>query len=361
MGKTESVFAKGLAGFDVSFAQALVNHVLLQGGDATGVTHAMGCTPQTLQSRRRPRFTAMQLGAGLEAAARCLGEEHAGLHIGLSMRPAHLGALGYAAMTAPNGISAIRLYEELQQLLVTELVVRHETAGGFVHAHLERRGALPRGYVFWSFVLAFRLSFMRGACGRHILPDRVALPCSPPHCQQALRALVGAPIEFHAAAYGECFHVSPLRQPNPHCSLEIHWVMAAMARREWREACEPEDDEIARLKHVIMQALQQGANPTLEAMAAKLTRMAHRPEPITARQLQRQLAARQLSFRSVVSELRRERALAQLRSTNLPLADIAVEAGYAELSSFHRAVRRWTGFTPMRIRKEGEHRQAKVC
>ncbi|MES2091095.1 MAG: helix-turn-helix domain-containing protein [Pseudomonadota bacterium] len=39
-----------------------------------------------------------------------------------------------------------------------------------------------------------------------------------------------------------------------------------------------------------------------------------------------------------------------MRLSNLPLPQIAAQAGYAEPSSFHRAVRRWTGMTPLQVR-----------
>jgi AraC-like DNA-binding protein len=55
----------------------------------------------------------------------------------------------------------------------------------------------------------------------------------------------------------------------------------------------------------------------------------------------------------MVTMARRERALTQLRTTDLPMAQIAAEAGYAEKSSFYRAVRRWTGMTPQDIRSSG--------
>jgi methylphosphotriester-DNA--protein-cysteine methyltransferase len=137
--------------------------------------------------------------------------------------------------------------------------------------------------------------------------------------------------------------------------------MATMARREWRALSAAEDWMLSRWRQAILEALQRGANPTFKSLApallAQLARSDHGGHARGARQLQRQLAAHGHSFRDLVAAKRKEHAIAQLRSTNRPLVDIAVEAGYAELSSFHRAVRRWTGLTPMRIRKTGTDRE----
>lgn len=343
----------GQVGFCMSFVHAVLGYVLSQGADTAPVLAALGRCAQTGQVRDGQRVTALQFSAALNAAAQHLNDEHVGLHIGMSMLPARMGAIGYAVVTAPNGASAIGLYEELQQLLTTEIVVRHDLAGSLAHAYLESCVGLPTDYPFWSFWLAYRLGFIREACARHIVPERATLPCPAPHCEQALRAFVGASVQFNAHAYGEWLPAARLYAPNPQSSPEIHHVMATIARREWKALCEPGEVLITRLKSAILQALDMGANPTLATLAPKLAQAQNAEPVIGVRQLQRKLAALQRGFRDLVEEVRRERALAQLQSTDRPLADIAAEAGYAEISSFHRAVRRWTGLTPMHIRNQG--------
>ena len=351
---TDLTVGHGQHGFCWPFAHAVLNHVLVHGGDPSGVRLALGLSAQSIPAGDGQRVTALQLSAALNAAAFSLRDEHIGLSVGLGMglglgrQPVHMGALGYAAMTAPNGIRAVELYEALQRLLMTEMTMRHEIKGQQVFVHLDGVSRLPDDYAFWSFVLACRLSFIRRVCAMRIVPERVALPCPPPRCEQALRLFVGASVQFKQSAYSEWLPYAPLAAPNPHSSPEIHSVMATMARRQWHEAFDLDELLISGLKRGILRALEQGANPTLRSLAPGLA--------IGERQLQRKLAAHRCSFRSVLEDVRRERILGQLRLTDRPLADIAAEAGYAELSSFHRAVRRWTGVTPMRIRKEGEKR-----
>jgi hypothetical protein len=351
----ELVQKNGQVGFYTLFAQALKSQVENKGGDAAQVIGVLGGSCSAEQIKGGLTVTATQLGAALNAISQSLGDEHVGLRIGMGMTPSSLGSLGYAAMTAPNGFDAHLLYEELQQLFMTDIAMWHHVTGGLVQIQVEGGlRFLPNDYPFWAFLLALRLNFIRGACGQHVVPDRVALPCPPPRCDKALRAFVGAPVQFRASTYSECFQTSLLREPNPQSSPKIHGVMTTMARREWRELFDVDGLLISRLKRCILGALDKGANPTLSSLAPTVVPSSHDGgQAIGARQLQRRLAAHQHSFRDLVAEVRRERALAQLRSTNRPLADIAAEAGYAELSSFHRAVRRWTGLTPKRIRNEG--------
>jgi AraC-like DNA-binding protein len=72
---------------------------------------------------------------------------------------------------------------------------------------------------------------------------------------------------------------------------------------------------------------------------------------MSPRQLQRRLADQGLSFKDEVEAVRRQQVLHELRHTNLPLVEVATRAAYAEPSSMHRAVRRWTGQTPAEVRQ----------
>jgi len=58
------------------------------------------------------------------------------------------------------------------------------------------------------------------------------------------------------------------------------------------------------------------------------------------------------TFQDLKDRVRREVAVHLLEKSRLPLEEIAVSLGFSELSTFHRAFRRWTGTAP------GEFRQA---
>jgi AraC-like DNA-binding protein len=59
-------------------------------------------------------------------------------------------------------------------------------------------------------------------------------------------------------------------------------------------------------------------------------------------------------FQELKDRVRRDVAIHLLQKSRLSLEDIAVSLGFSELSTFHRAFRRWTGVAP------GEFRQLKV-
>jgi AraC-like DNA-binding protein len=56
-------------------------------------------------------------------------------------------------------------------------------------------------------------------------------------------------------------------------------------------------------------------------------------------------------FQEIKDQLRRDLATHLLQKSRLPLEEIAVSLGFSELSTFHRAFRRWTGVTPGEFRE----------
>ncbi|HUY84829.1 MAG TPA: AraC family transcriptional regulator [Steroidobacteraceae bacterium] len=98
----------------------------------------------------------------------------------------------------------------------------------------------------------------------------------------------------------------------------------------------------ARIRRRLRQALP-GSVPEFATIAREL-----RMTPAT---LRRRLHEEGASFRSIKDGLRRDLAVRYLTHSARSVMDIALELGFSERSSFHRAFRKWTGASP------GEFRQ----
>jgi AraC-like DNA-binding protein len=89
----------------------------------------------------------------------------------------------------------------------------------------------------------------------------------------------------------------------------------------------------------------------LESEAQDLAAVARRLG-MSARSLQRRLAEEETSFRQVLDGVRRELARHHLERRATPIEAVAYLTGFSEVSAFTRAVRRWFGRTPARLREE---------
>jgi len=69
------------------------------------------------------------------------------------------------------------------------------------------------------------------------------------------------------------------------------------------------------------------------------------------RTLQRRLKEQGADFKKLVNETRRRFALRYLQDRNNTLTEVAYLLGYAEVSAFNRAFKRWTRTTPSEYRR----------
>jgi AraC-like DNA-binding protein len=98
-----------------------------------------------------------------------------------------------------------------------------------------------------------------------------------------------------------------------------------------------------RVREHIVTRLPLGP-PTAEATSRALG--------ISRQTLYRQLRAEGTSFKQLLDTTRHRLALEHLRNPRYTLHEIATLLGFAEYSSFHRAVRRWTGHNPQAYRRD---------
>ena len=103
----------------------------------------------------------------------------------------------------------------------------------------------------------------------------------------------------------------------------------------------PDLDVKSALKEVIRTHVR-GGRGTVRGVARSLD--------MSERTLYRRLSSHGLSFSQLVDQVRVETATALLSESNLPIGDIAREAGYSEPTHFSRAFKRITGNSPHQYR-----------
>lgn len=97
-----------------------------------------------------------------------------------------------------------------------------------------------------------------------------------------------------------------------------------------------------KVEHFIRNTLPKG-RCSIEHCAAGMR--------IPVRTLQRRLTEERQSFSTLLNKQRLELAKQQLRHGKDALAQIALELGYSDQTSFCRAFRRWTGLSPRSYRQ----------
>ncbi len=337
------------SGFSASYARLVFEHVRTHGHDPAPVLAALGLSELEL-NQAQLRVPARRLTQALHVASQCCGDPHIGLSIGQSVRPAHMGSLGYALTSCTDLTDGLAQFERLQALICTEVHVHHRVLGAVLESRHEVIGEVPRDYHFWSFVLVSRMAFARWVAARHLVPHDIAMPCPAPAAPRAFQAFMGCTVRYDAPQACERGPADWLSLPNPNADANVHTLMSAMTDQLWQQAGQGGEHIVGQVRQHITHLLHQGQVPTLESLAEAVDTTLG----VSARQLQRRLADQGLNFKDLVEDVRRQQVLHELRHTALPLAAIAERAAYAEPSSMHRAVRRWANLTPMAVREQAQ-------
>lgn len=337
-------------GFQAGFARVLPDTVTARGVDAAPVWQALGLRVADAASHLS-RVPAARLGQALDVACQLLNDPQLPLQAALAVRPQHLGSLGYALMSSPLGEDGLTVYERFQSLLCDDMHAHHRVFKGLIEVrHEPLAQALPRNARFWWFLLGARLSFARWVSGRELVPVRIDLPCPRPAHAEAFERLMGCAVRYDTPDCRELMPADWLAWLNPNGDPALHALMQARSAQQLAQR--PQGHALlTRARLVLAAQLDTGQAVQLDTVAQALSEE-RQPCATTARQLQKRLAEQGLSFKDLLEEVRRERALRLLRDTEEPMARIAQACGYTELSPFHRAVRRWTGLTPRQVRQQ---------
>lgn len=333
-------------GFSASYARLVADYVRARDLDSGPILRALGLTETDAAGGAGVWVPARRLAEALHLAAGLCADPNIGLHIGQQVHPANIGSLGYALTSCTDLGDGLALYDRLQSLVCNQVRCEHRLKGDVIETTFETLGDVPSDTQLWTFALVSRLAFARWVVGRKLSPLHVWMRCPAPADPKPLLDYVGCPITFDAEQAADQVPTAYLQLPNPHADADLHKLMSSLTTQQWVQQGEDQARLVGMVRQRIALGLQRGSLPLLDSLAPEL----EAELGLSARQLQRRLGELGLNFKELVEQVRKEQVLRELRHTTLPLADIAQRAAYAEVSSMHRAVRRWTGLTPLGVR-----------
>jgi AraC-like DNA-binding protein len=284
----------------------------------------------------------MRVGVGLLARASAdIGDENLGLH--LAQRAALTSVdVHFYAMASSRSLGAA--YERLcryQRLIndtsLVELSCRH---GRAILRHRLPNGVAPRQSA--EFIVASWVRAGRVITGVEWRPTEVRFAHPPPLTPREHREFFGAPVLFAAGENAIEFDQALMDLPCVRADPALADVLDRFAGDRLNRI--PPGTSLAARVRALLAIELPGGEPTAHQCARQLR--------MSVRTLNRQLAAEQTTFRDLADRLRHELAAQYLTGRDLAVAEVAFLLGFSELSSFHRAFKRWTGTTPARFRQQ---------
>jgi AraC-like DNA-binding protein len=275
------------------------------------------------------------------AATKWTGDAGIGLHVGEQIQPRAVNILGYLLMSSATVGKGLERAIHYHRVITGENWIEIENRPNSMLIRLTS-GSLPDEAraphtEYFALLLLNLLSWATGDDARatevqFAHPKLVdegeyqrALQCSVRFkCPENILLLSGAVIG------------RPSLNANPEIA-RIHQEFAEHQLAELGE--ESVTHEVVKLLASLLEV-----EPCDLASIAKCLHM-------SPRTLQRRLTEEGTTFQKALERVRRDVCLRYLKSTRAPLSEIAYLAGFADASSFNRAVRRWTGQTPLHYRQ----------
>jgi len=183
---------------------------------------------------------------------------------------------------------------------------------------------------------------MRQLIGGDWRPRRVRFAHDRPRDASEHERIFGAPLSFRQGVHvGLVFDARDLERPVRSADRRLLPIIERHLDELLAKPL-PRDAWLGEVRSVIGSSICDG-NPGIQTVARRLG--------LSVRTFQRRLGEQQIVFKTLVEEVRRDLALRYLADGRTRLTDVAFLVGYSELSAFGRAFHRWTGSTPLAMRR----------
>lgn len=316
------------------------------GVDPEPVIRAVGLDPARLANPGHDDTIALSdIVTLLERAELATGCHYLGALLGSRQDASILGVIGFAMTQAATVLEALNeLIRNVHLHWQDAETVTLETAGAVASLVFtpSATGAGRRGLLLvMEDTLSAARRLLQIVHGPGLTVLEVQIAHAPLGDTAPYPKLFKAPVRFDQERYAIVFPAADLRHPvpgsNPELSAMLQAFLEVLQERYPR-------DRLAQIEHLVRSTLDTG-HCSADAVAGMLN--VHR------RTLHRILRAQGRSFRGIVQSCRRERARQLLQDSALPITRIANALGYADVSAFNHAFRRWYGVTPGSWRRRG--------
>lgn len=326
----------------VTVPRAILAALRARGLDPAPLLETIGLD-EALLGDARARIPAVHVARLWNEAPALAGDETFGLMLGATSAEAlSLGAyMLRSCATFGEGLQRVWTYYRVFND-VHGLVVEQPDPATLTLALVTNGSPLPSPRHAIEFAFAWLVAMARTTTGRELAPVAVGFTHDPPASTEAHAQFFKCPVAFARPRSEISFPLEWLALP--HVTFDPHLRELVELEAQAELARLPERTTVAgRVREVVRPMLASDAAALLDVVAERLR--------MSARTLQRYLKDEGTTFQRVLDQLRREVAEERLRDSDVSLAEIAHELGFADQSAFHKAFVRWTGKTPGECRR----------
>lgn len=266
--------------------------------------------------------------------------------IGLDLGPHHhlisKGKLGMATMCCETAFEALKLMLDYIDLASSYFQYDLTVDGKKGCVRLKELVNLEdfRRYIFETEIVSLHTICAMILDDVHVFSSmHIAYPA--PDYAGRYKEIFHCPVKFEAPEHMILFDAALLDRPLKHANPLTKKVL----EQECRQLCQRLNEKTTlkdKIRHELM--FTEGNFPTLDQLAHRI----NMPE----RTIRRKLTTEGTSYKDLLSEIRRQKALELIAAGNFSMEKIAEQLGYSDAASFYHAFKTWTGTTPANYRKK---------
>ncbi|WP_170755619.1 AraC family transcriptional regulator [Ruegeria lacuscaerulensis] len=279
-----------------------------------------------------------------ENAAELKSDDLIGFKRGQCREAKRAGLLAYVGLSSPTVADYIKNIARFRRVFsfAAEIDVTELDAEGKMYWRYSVPETVNRRQ-YNEFGAAATIKDLRRMTNRDITPLRLEFRHPRNANTRDLERFFGCPIKF--AARNNMVQFKPAHLSLPLHTSDDHLLKVLIRHCEIVLASHKstKPNLVTQVEREIVDRLAS-SNAQQDAIAAALG--------LSSRTLSRRLADMGTSFHEIMDELRKSLALRYLKDSDIPQSEIAYLLGYANLSSFSTAFKRWTGEPPSSLRKE---------
>lgn len=273
-------------------------------------------------------------------AADALDDPQLGLHLGQTITPAHLGALGYVFTACEHVGAALLRWQQFERLISSLTMVTVNLSPDTVEIAWVN---VPKslGALVDETALTAIVQFTRVLTGTASMVEEICFMHPAPADPSPYEQYFGGNVRFGQATTCIRFPLRllqmPVRQPDAALLAMMEQQASALLAQL------PAMDDLEQRTRELVARLARSGEVSIERVAEAMH--------MTSRTLHRHLSRRGLQFRLLRDDTLQRLAQSHLRDARLSIAEVAWLLGYSEHSAFTRAFKRWTGVSPQHWRE----------
>lgn len=263
-----------------------------------------------------------------------------GLKAGLFLHPSHLGAFGYAWLASSCLRTALKRAQRFVRMSHEHIEVCLDEQPDHVRVFHRMRRIPTRPNISGDAQIAGTLTMCRSIVGDHFAPQQVTLRRETPSDPTPWIEALGEKIVFGHALNSLVISADDADRELTSSSPNMVKPLEGMIERYLIKL---DRESVAnRARVFIMKQLPSGRVTQLHTAEAL---------NVSKRTLQRKLRENDLTFRSLLTQVRMDMAERYLEIPGYSFTEIAFLLGYTDTSAFSRAFKSWFGHSPTTARK----------